>query len=209
MGPTRRLLYSYYTGTLHLLESRDGKLVEVRTRDLWSSVLHMLAADLDGDGQDELVGYTKDARLFVLNGTDLSDIWNTPIARYKAITALTVGIVDPSRGPEIVFIADGLLRVFSALEDREQWKSSVTFLDTDIELGDVDGDGRNELVMNTGNVYDAYYRNLEWGSNLETGFGVSIVLFDIDSDGKPEVIGTGSDGLVRIWDVDERRMKFN
>jgi hypothetical protein len=74
MGPTRRMVYAYWTGTLHLLESRDGGLVEVRTRDLWSPVVRMQAVDLDQDGQEEVVGYTKDARLFVLRGTDLTDL---------------------------------------------------------------------------------------------------------------------------------------
>jgi hypothetical protein len=209
MGPTRRFCYAFWTGTLHLLESRDGKLVEVRTRDLWSSVVRMMAVDLDRDGQDEVVGYTKDARLFVLRGTDLGDIWNSPIGRYHEITALTFGDVDQDGQIEILIIADKLLRVFTAMQDIEEWKSTITFDDTDMEIGDVDGDGRDELVLNGGRVFDAYYRNLEWGSELQTGFGVEIELFDIDNDGIPEVIGLGADGLIRIWDVEQRRMKFN
>jgi len=209
LGPARRIVYVYYTGTIHLLESRAGKLVEVSTRDLWSMVLRILAVDLDGDGQDEIVGYTKDARLFVLRGTDLGDVWNTPIARWQSITALTVGDVDQDGHLEILVIADRLLRVFSAERDQEQWKSTQPFDDTDMALGDVDGDGREELVMSGGNIFDAYYRNLEWGSGAASGFGVDIDLFDIDGDGKLEVIGRGADGLIRIWDVDERRLKFN
>jgi hypothetical protein len=194
---------------MHLMESRDGKLVEVRTRDLWSAVLRVFAVDLDGDGQDEIVGYTKDARLFVLRGTDLSDVWNTPLGRWRAITAITVGDVDQDGQLEILLIADRLLRVYSAARDQEEWKSTQFFDDTDMALGDVDGDGREELVMSGGNIYDAYYRNLEWGSGVPGGFGVDIDLFDIDNDGKLEIIARGADGLIRIWDVDERRLKFN
>jgi hypothetical protein len=208
-GPTRRLVYVYYTGTMHLLESRDGKLVEVRTRDLWSAVLRVVAVDLNGDGQDEIVGYTKDARLFVLRGTDLGDLWNTPIGRWQSITALAVGDVDQDGQMEILVIADQLLRVFSSERDQEEWKSTQTYDDTDMALGDVDGDGHDDLVMSSGNVYDAFYRNLKWASGAAGGFGVDIDLFDIDNDGKLEVIGRSSDGLIRIWDVDERRIKFN
>jgi hypothetical protein len=209
LGPVRRFVYVYYTGTMHLLESRDSKLVEVRTRDMWSAVLRVVAVDLNGDGQDEIVGYTKDARLFVLRGTDLSDAWNTPLGRWQMISALAVGDVDLDGKKEILVIADRLLRVFSSERDQEQWKSTQYFDDSDMELGDVDGDGRDELVMSGGNIYDAYYRNLEWGSNVAGGFGIDIDLFDIDGDGKLEVIGRGADGLLRIWDVDERRLKFN
>jgi hypothetical protein len=208
MGPTRRLLYAYVTGTLHLLESRDSKLVEVRTRDLWSPVLRMIAVDLDGDHQDEVVGYTQDARLFVLRGTDLQDVWNTPINRWSKITAITVGDVDQDGEIEILIIADRILRVYKGLQDVEEWKSTITFDDTDMCIGDVDGDGRDELVLNGGKVYDAYFRNLEWGSETG-GFGADIELYDIDNDGKLEVIGVGADGLVRIWDIDEHRQKFN
>jgi hypothetical protein len=208
LGPTRRLLYAYYTGTLHLLETQNGKLVEVKTRDLWSAVLRLYAVDLDGDGQDEIVGYTLDARIFVLRGDDLSDIWNTPIGRYKQITALTLGEVDQDGEIDIVVIADRILRVYMALQDTEKWKSTVEFEATDMEIGNVDTDDRDELVLNTGQIFDAYYRNLEWGST-GTGFGVDIDLYDVDNDGMLEVIGRGADGLIRIWDVDLRRMKFN
>lgn len=209
LGPTRRLVYAYHTGTLHLMESREGKLVEVRARDLWSIVLRFIAVDLDRDGQDEVIGYTKDARLFVLRGTDLSDVWNTPIGRYQTITALTVGDMDQDGELEIVIIADRLLRIFSSSRDQEEWKSTVEFLDTDMAIGDVDGDGREDLVLNGGNVYDVFYRNLVWASGAAGGFGADIDLFDIDGDGRLEIIGRGAEGLIRIWDVDERRMKFN
>ncbi len=191
LGPTRRLVYVYYTGTMHLLESRDGKLVEVRTRDLWSAVMRVVAKDLDGDGQDEIIGYTRDARLFVLHGTDLSDVWNTPIGRWQSLTAMTIGDVDQDGQPEILVIADRLLRIFSADRDQEEWKSTVYFDDTDMALGDVDGDGRDELVMSSGRVFDAFYRNVEWESGAAGGFGVDIDLYDIDNDGKLEVIGQG------------------
>jgi WD40 repeat protein len=117
--------------------------------------------------------------------------------------------VDQDGQIEILFIADKLLRIFSGLQDVEEWKSTQTFNDIDMKIGDVDNDGRDELVLNGGQVFDAYYRNLEWGSELTTGFGVEIDLYDIDNDGIPEVIGRGADGLIRIWDVDLRRMKFN
>lgn len=207
LGSTRRLLYGSYRGTLHLMESRGQKLVEKESRDLWSPVVRMLAADLDGDGQDEVVGYTQNARLFVLRGTDLGDVWNTVEGRFQGITAITVGDVDEDGQPEIVLVADGLLRVFSAMQDVEEWRSSESYTDTDIALGDVDGDGREELVMNGGKVYDAVYRTLEW--TYEPGFGVEIDLYDLDGDGRLEVVGRGADGLLRVFDVDERRLKWN
>ena len=64
-GPQRRMVYATYTGTLHMLESRNNELKTTMKRELWSPMKELLAVDLDGDGQDEIVGFTKDNRLVV------------------------------------------------------------------------------------------------------------------------------------------------
>ena len=205
-GPQRRLLYGSYRGTLHLIESRDGKLVDVLTRELWSPVIRILAADLDGDGQDEVVGHTQNSRLFVLRGTDLQDIWNTPEGRFKSITALTLADVDQDKQLEIVFIGDDLLRFYSSLQDLEEWKSQTPFTATQIAVGDVDGDPGDEIVFNSGIVIGALFRDVKW--TYAPGFGNRIDLYDIDADGILEILGDGGDGLMRVFDVDERRLKW-
>ena len=206
-GPQRRLVYGSYRGTLHLIESRDGKLVTVLTRELWSPVLRILAADLDGDGQDEVVGYTQNSRLFVLRGNDLQDIWNTPEGRFKSISALTLADVDQDGQLELVFLADELLRFYSALQDLEEWKSQAPFVNaTQLAVGEVDGQEGDEIVFNSGLVIGALFRDVKW--TYATGFGNRIDLFDIDADGILEILGEGGDGLMRVFDVDERRLKW-
>ncbi len=205
-GSQRRLVYGSYRGTLHMLESRSGQLATVLTRELWSPVLRIYAVDMDKDGQDEVVGYTHNSRLFVLRGTDLQDIWNTPEGRFKSISALTLADVDQDGEIEIVFIADDHLRYYTALQDIEEWKSQETFSATEIAVGDVDGDGSDEIVLNSGLVVGALFRDIKWA--YTPGFGTRFDLFDIDSDGKLEIVALGGDGLVRVFDVDERRLKW-
>jgi hypothetical protein len=206
-GPRRRLLYATYTGTLHLVESRNNQLATVLRRELWSPMKELLAVDLDGDGQDEVVGFTRDNRLVVLRGTDLGDIWNTPERRYNDLKALTVGDVDDDGEPELVFVADGFLRIFTALRDVEEWKSSIEFPNaTDIEIGDVDNDQVLDIVFNSGLVVGALFRDVKWTNDMP--FGDQIDLFDIDHDGILEIIGV-TGGVVRIFDGDERRLKFD
>ena len=205
-GPQRRLLYGSYRGTLHLLESRDGKIVSVLTRELWSPVMRILTVDLDGDGQDEVVGYTQNSRLFVLRGRDLQDIWNTPEGRFKTISALTLADVDDDGETEIVFIADDLLRYYSSLQDVEEWKSQLNFSATQMAVGDVDGDGGKDIVMNSGIVFGALFRDVKW--TYAPGFGSRFDLYDIDEDGILEIVAEGGDGLVRVFDADERRLKW-
>jgi len=206
-GPQRRLLFGSHRGTLTLLESQGGQLRTAASRELWSSVLEVVAADLDGNGQDEVVGATQDSRLFVLHGTDLSDIWSTPPGRFQSLVALTVADVDNDNETEIVYIADGVLRVSSALKDVEEWKSSDPQSATDIAVGDVDGDGQLEIVLNTGLVLGALFHDVKW--EYEPGFGVEMDLFDIDADGILEVISLGGDGLIRVFDIDQRQIKPN
>jgi hypothetical protein len=206
-GPQLRMVYGSYRGTLHLIENHNGTLVTAQSRDLWSPVIEMLAVDLDGDEQDEVVGYTQNSRLFILRGNDLEDVWNTVEGRFESITSLTVADVDEDGQPEIVLIADRLLRVYSALREIEEWKSSEEYSATRILVGDVDGDGADEIVLNTGFVLGAVFRDVEW--TYEPGFGTKMDLFDIDSDGILEIVSMGGDGLVRVFDVDERRLKWN
>lgn len=208
LGPTRRLAYGTHNGTVILKQTQNGSLVEVQKRYLWSPVIEMVAADLDGDGQDEIVGFTQNARLFVLRGTDLQDVWNTPERRYTTIKALTVGDVDADGRKEILVVADDALRIYSGLQDIVTWQSTEKYDDTEICVGDVDGDGKAEIVLNTsGKVLDAAFREVEW--RYDTGFGSEIELFDIDGDGKLEILGLSADGLLRIFDVDERRVKID
>src|SRR5262245_14395176 len=207
LGPTRRVAFGTYNGTILLYESRNGQLVKVMQRYLWSPVLEMFAVDLDHDGQDEIVGHTMNARLFVLRALDLGDIWNTPEQRYRSIRTVAEGDVDADGQVEIVVIADDRLRIYNGLRDIIEWESQNTYTDTELAIGDVDGDGALEMVFNHGRVLDAVFREVEW--TYEPGFGAEIDLFDIDSDGMLEIIGVGSDGLIRVFDVDERRIKID
>ncbi|HPC45867.1 MAG TPA: hypothetical protein PLJ50_12055, partial [Candidatus Latescibacteria bacterium] len=58
----------------------------------------------------------------------------------------------------------------------------------------------------SGHVLDAAFRNLEWENT--TPFGEIVELGDVDGDGKLEVIG-GTTQATTIWDVDERREKWD
>lgn len=208
LGPTRRLAYGTHNGTVILKETQNRALVEVQKRYLWSPVIEMVAADMDGDGQDEIVGFTQNARVFVLRGTDLQDMWNTSERRYTTIRALTVGDIDGDGRKEILVVADDALRIYSGLQDVVIWQSTEKYADSEICLGDVDGDGKPEIVLNlSGKVLDAAFHETKW--EYPGGFGSEIELFDIDGDGKLEILGVGPDQLLRIFDVDERRVRID
>ena len=87
----------------------------------------------------------------------------------------------------------------------EEWRSQQIFDATDIVVGDVDGDGEPDIILNTGFVLDAFARSLKWESLDE--FGEILELADIDGDGKLELI-SGSVGATKVWDIDMRREKW-
>jgi hypothetical protein len=66
----------------------------------------------------------------------------------------------------------------------------------------VDGDGRVEIVLNSGQVLDSSRAEVEWED--EPFFG-KIELFDIDGDGIPEVLTENpGGGPLKVFDVDYR-----
>ena len=84
------------------------------------------------------------------------------------------------------------------------WTSINEYEATRMVCGDVDGDERNEIVLNTGQVIDSASGEVEWEDQV---FGNRVELLDIDGDGILEVL-TESDGLpLRVWDVDYRSEK--
>nr|MBC8423775.1 hypothetical protein [bacterium] len=68
----------------------------------------------------------------------------------------------------------------------------------------VDGDGTPEIVLNTGQVIDSRGGDVEWE---DEAFGARIELVDMDGDGIPEVLTESDGGVLKIYDIDNRREK--
>ncbi|PIE75927.1 hypothetical protein CSA17_04930 [bacterium DOLJORAL78_65_58] len=69
-----------------------------------------------------------------------------------------------------------------------------------MRCGDVDGDGRNEIVLNSGKIVDAQTGSVEWE---EEALFTYLELLDIDGDGILEVITeNGLAGPLKVYDMD-------
>jgi hypothetical protein len=122
------------------------------------------------------------------------------------MTAMTLHNVDDDEQVELLFVADGRLHIYDGLDQFEEWRSDQDNITaTEILVGDVDGDGAEEIVLNDGFVFDARYRDLEWQS--PEPFGERMGLLDIDDDTIPEVIGEFQGRFLRVFDIDLRRLK--
>lgn len=163
----------------------------------------VLAADMDGDDLDDTILCRTDrGRVYAwtMDGYDL--VWESLTTQYDAISCFTAANMDEDQANEIVMVADGRVVYVDGESFTEQFKSIDEFQATQVRCGDVDGDGRIEIVLNTGQVLDSISAAIEWGD--EPFYG-KIELLDIDGDGIPEVLTENpGGGPLKVFDVDYR-----
>jgi hypothetical protein len=195
-------------GFLHVYEEREpGRWAEVWVSEYFEGGIGgLFLADADADGKEELIAYTDQGRFFYLDPATYRTTWSNPPHEYQRISAMLVRNIDEDSPLELIFCADGRLVIYDGRDHFEEWRSTETSLaSAQILVGDVDGDGAEEIVLNDGYVFDARFRDLEWQS--PESFGERLGLRDVDEDDIPEVIGEFQGRLLRIFDIDLRREK--
>ena len=194
-------------GFLHVFEQRGQSYDEIWVSEyLESPIAGLFLADVNLDDLQELVAYTEDGRIHFLDSASYRTIWSNPPDEYESMSAMILQNVDYDAQVELLFVADRRLHIYDGRDQFEEWRSDQDNITaTEIILGDVDGDGSDEIVLNDGFVFDARYRDLEWQSSEP--FGERIHLLDVDDDTIPEVIGEFQGRVLRIFDIDLRRMK--
>lgn len=202
-----RVVYGDNRGYIHVLE-RQGNRYEERwkTTALGSSVQGVLIADLEGDGTFEIVTYTTDGRMYILDGESYEILWRTEERRFSTITAASIADVDEDVQKEIIFCADGRLYIYDGQTRFEEWRSNQNFEAQEILVADIDDDGEKEIVLNTGTVLGARFRDVEW--QAPEGFGRHIGLLDVDDDGIPELLAESSGRVLKVFDLELRREKW-
>jgi GH25 family lysozyme M1 (1,4-beta-N-acetylmuramidase) len=192
----------------------------------WQEMTALLAADVDGDGRPDLIARTPAGNLVVYphNATDTigTGMWHAPATTvgtgWASKTALLVGDVNGDGRPDLIARnPDGTLVVYphnatstigtgtwaGAVSVGTGWQGKEALL-----LGDVDGDGRPEIVAR-----DADGTLVVYPHNATTAIGTgtwhapatsvgtgwqgkdALLLGDVDGDGTLDIIarnaGTG------------------
>ncbi len=179
-------------------------------RDIWTSkqlngvIQEVVAADLDGDGTDEIIAWSASAMVYVWSTTDLELRYETLQNDFQALHSLAVGNVDEDEALEILVNADDHIYYLDGVTFNREWTSLREYQATRMAVGDVDGDDQPEIVLNTGQIIDARGGDVEWEDEV---FGARIELVDMDGDGIPEVLTESDGGLLKIYDIDTRREK--
>lgn len=202
-----RLVLGDVHGFVHVYERRSKAFKEVWVSQYFEGPIGgIIITDINDDGLDEIVAYSKSGRIHFLDIHGYSTLWSNPPNEYKSITAMVVHNVDEDPQSEMLLCADQRLVIYDGRDQFEEWRSDQIGIEaSDMVVADVDGDGAEEIVLNDGLVFDARFHDLEWQS--PEAFGERLGALDIDNDGIPEIIGEYDGRYLRIFDIDLRRMK--
>ena len=194
-------------GYVRVYEGSEKTYQEVWISDYLEGEISGIAiADVNGDEKDEIVVFTERGRFHYFDLNDYGTIWSNPPDEYQSLTAMAIHNIDDDPQPELILCADRRLVIYDGRDQFEQWRSDQTELTTsDILVADVDGDDREEIILNDGYIFDANFFDLEW--QAPEPFGDRIGLLDVDGDQIPELIGEFRGRFLRTYDLDLRREK--
>jgi hypothetical protein len=186
------------------LEPGGGSARLFKSRTLAGAVDEVLIGDLDGDGLDESIVARTPAQVYIFKIEGFQLVFESLTNDYKVIHSFTIANVDEDAAAEIVLNADQKIHYIDGVTHSRDWTSLQNFEATRILAGDVDGDGRQDLVLNTGQILDSASGAVKWDDEV---FGSRLELLDFDGDGIMEVL-TESDGSpMKVYDIDYRSEK--
>lgn len=167
-------------------------------------------ADLDGDGQDEIIAGDGDGTLRVFNGDDYSERFRHE-ELVRDVHGIAVGDADNDGEAEIV-IGTGYKMDFP-LSAMYVYSAQTGDLENmffpgnasrmrGIQIADIDGDSYNEVIFGTGislgetpgaghlNIYqyDGNNYTQEWLSRDLNGDPIGLEVIDVDGDGNLEIV---------------------
>ncbi|MBI2297332.1 MAG: VCBS repeat-containing protein [Armatimonadetes bacterium] len=163
------------------------------TRWASSSGTAAVAADVDRDGNQELVVGTRTGEVLVCR-LDGKVLWRVPVE--GAVTALAAGDVDGDRRPEILCGTDGARLYCFGPDGKERWHHDFAVFwgrrgnVRCVAVADLDGDRRPEVVVGTESWHywcsDGAGKE-KWSHEILHG-ATDVTVADLDGDGKAEVL---------------------
>jgi hypothetical protein len=191
-------------GSVHVMKATGRGVQAVwKSKQLGGVPEEVLVTDMDGDGLDDsLVCRTSNGKIYVWNLTQFTLLWESLPGEYASISCFTAANVDDDESTELVLLADNRLVYIDGATFTKEFTSINEYTATLVRCGDVDGDRRVEIVLNSGQVIDSGSGDVEWED--EAFFG-RVELLDIDGDGIPEVLTENpGGGPLKVFDVDYR-----
>ena len=150
--------------------SRNESILWLAVRDSGAgTTIHVLLAD-------------GTVRLY--DGATLAPVDTVSLDLAVGSASLTIVDVDDDGTDEYVVGSDQYVGIFDITTQALEWSTADAV--RDVEVGDVDGDGRNEIVLGNGRVLDGATRDVQW--TYPDGFGQLLTLANTDTDAALEIV---------------------
>ena len=164
-------------------------------------------ANVDLDGDYEIYVLLEDGQIEVYDGFSQS---LTAILQTDAAAAIATRIADVDNDGrfEYTVLGENYLHIYNTETFFQEWDTTAFSNSVDFQVGDVDQDGNNEIVLSEGLVLDGTSKQTKWRHS--EAFGDQVVLGDVDKDGVVEIVGmerwnfiTAFDGMLQdqIWQI--------
>lgn len=204
-GSAEVMVYSLSETNFCLLDGTDGSLIWETpvTAVFWDATPAPAFADLDMDGNPEIVSCAGDNDLYVMNAADGSIKWSTilPGVMYSSPVLLDL---DGNDSLEIVvgLYEEEELRAYTCTGELI-WTASVLYwpLGTPA-VADIDGDQTLEIIQTSVwangavQVFDAETGAQEWIKTYTAAVGSSPAIGDLDGDGFFDFVYGCHDGYI-------------
>lgn len=166
--------------------------------------------DINGDGINDIVAFTSlvSHNVYAFKGTDGSDIaGNWPLNFDETLADIALGNLDSSGGKDVAILSNsvpGTLYVYNST-GVELWRND-SVRGRSVEIGNVDNDTENEVVIGDQNssyvyVYNGSTGELKYSFNTESPPS-EVKLGDLDGDGKDEIAAiTEGEGTLYAIDI--------
>jgi hypothetical protein len=195
-----RFIYANVNGNVHIYRIDKGKLkLEWETTNLGSRVTSLFVKDMYRDGGQYLVIASAGGRILIYEMEDYELLWENLQDRFEKIECMVSANIDQDPQDELIFIADSYLYIYDSLNKSMEWQSQGGFSAQEILVANVDDDDQDEIILNTGFIFDSRFYSIEL--QAENSFGDRMSLIDINNDGYPEIVGELSNFNLRIFDV--------
>jgi hypothetical protein len=175
---------SISTGTLVVLDGATG--TEHYSRAGWDGGGGIAMADVNGDGETDIVGFDSSRRPQAVRA-DGSPLWTSSVTVPTTYPQATVADLDGDGVPEVIahnLVLDGAT---GALETTLSLSSGIPY--TLPAAGDLDLDGQQEVII--GNTVFRSNGSAMWSAPFAGGYGHWSAILDADGDPEAEVAMVG------------------
>jgi len=194
-----KLAFGTDTGHLHIMNlGVAGPEIEWQSPFLGSPVRGVLVRDFKGNGVTEILVYTVGGRMAIMEMRNYSVVRENAAFDTGQISCVVAEQLDDDPALELLVCGDDRFLVYDAATLFKEWEATESIPGEWLAIGDADGDGRPDIVLNSGYVLDAQFFRVK---NRLGRLGGRVELLDVDGDGVDEIIAERDDGSIAVYDA--------